>query len=105
MKIKIVALIAFTAVLLSGCASFSTTQIDESDAKTGSRKITTKIKTRTFFDSKSELAKLKATTTDKSQSVGVGSLAQEASGTNVTRIIDAVTQAAVTAAAKAATGK
>ena len=86
-------------VSLTGCSTFSTVQTDESDTKTGIRKITTRIKTRTLFDSKSELAKLKASTTDKTQTVGVGSLSQESSGTNVVALIEAAVRAAVKAAA------
>lgn len=86
------------ALCASGCASFKTTQVDESDAKTGSRKITTTVTTRTFWDSKSELAKLKASTTDKSQTIGVGSIANESSGTNAIALIEAVVAAAIKAA-------
>lgn len=85
---------------LSGCASFHTIQTDEID-KSGTRKVTTEIRTRTFWDSKSELAKLTATTTDKSQRIGVGSIAQESSATNAVVLIESVVGAAV----KAALGK
>lgn len=88
-----------TIASVTGCSSFSTIQTDESDTKTGIRKITTRVKTRTFFDSKSELAKLKASTTDKSQTLGVGALSQESSGTNVINLIEAAVRAAVKAAA------
>lgn len=85
-------------LLASGCASFKTIQTDESDSKTGIRKITTTVSTRTFWDSKSELAKLKATTTDKTQSIGVGSVVNESSGTNTLALIEAIVTAAIKAA-------
>lgn len=71
-----------------GCAAFKSTQTDESNEKTGLRKITTTIQSRTFFDSKSDLAKLKASQTDKTQSLGIGSLASESAGTNVMQSLD-----------------
>lgn len=86
------------ALCVAGCASFKTTQIDESNPTTGLRKITTTVSTRTFWDSKSDLAKLKASTTDKSQSIGVGSVVNESSGTNAVALIEAVVTAAIKAA-------
>lgn len=97
-------LVAILLVACSGCASFTTTQTDET-AKDGTRRITTKIKTRTLFDSKSELAKLKASTTEKTQTIAVGSINQESSGSNVVNLVEATIHAAVTAAAKAAIAK
>lgn len=86
------------ATMACGCASFKTTQIDESNPTTGLRKITTTVSTRTFWDSKSDLAKLKASTTDKTQSLGVGSIVNESSGTNAVTLIEAVVAAAIKAA-------
>jgi hypothetical protein len=84
----------------TGCASFRTEQTDESTID-GQRKITTITKARTFFDSKSALAQLKASQTDKTQSLGVGSLAQEASGSNSVALADIVVKAAVQGAIQA----
>lgn len=88
--------------ILSGCAHFQTTQTDERiDAKTQEKtKITTQASSWTFFDSKSNLAKWKATQSEKSQGAEVGGLAQETTGTNATTIVSAVVEAAIRAAAK-----
>lgn len=82
---------AAVVVLCAGCASFSTTQEDLSyDEFTGAatRKIVTRAASRTFFDAKSQLARFKATQTDKSQSAQVGELGQETSGTNAVQVLD-----------------
>lgn len=91
-------LLAFSGIIgATGCASFRTEQTDERQSD-GSSKITTITKARTFFDSRSALAQLKATQTDKTQSLGVGSLAQETSGTNATAIAESIVKGATTAA-------
>ena len=46
------------------------------------RQITTKATSTTFFSAKSDLAKFKASQTDKTQSATVGSLGQEGGQTN-----------------------
>jgi hypothetical protein len=92
-----------TALLLgSGCARFTTTQIDErTNIQTGeTTTITTKASSFTFFDSKSSLAKWKATQSEKSQGAEVGGLDQETSGTNTVDLIRALAEGAVMGAAK-----
>lgn len=79
---KTIALLT-AALTLSGCARFSTTQTDTSDEKKGIRIIVTKAASYTLFTSKSDLAKWKASQTDKSQGAEVGGLTQATSGTNV----------------------
>lgn len=81
-----------TTALLSGCASFTTNQIDERKNETTGEKTTvrTKVSVRTFFDSKSQLANSKASQTEKSQSATLGALNQESSGTNAVSLINAV---------------
>jgi len=76
--------------VMASCATFNATQTDESDESSGTRKITTTIKARTLFDSKTELAKLKATQTEKTQSLGIGALSAESHGTNVVPALDKV---------------
>lgn len=67
--------------LLVGCASYTTTQTDNSYEKTNQvRSITTKVSVKTFWAAKSDLAKSAVVNTDKSQSSRVGSL--NASATN-----------------------
>lgn len=83
------------ALVLAGCSSFSTTQTDVSyDKGLPLRTITTKAKARTFFDAKSALTNFKASQTDKNQGASVGSLNQEASGTNAIGLIEAVSAGA-----------
>lgn len=90
---------AISVIALCGCANFSSEQTDLSYEKgSPSRTITTKTKARTVFSSKSDLARYKALTTDKTQSLGIGTLNLE-SPTNNLMIIDAVVGAAVKAAA------
>ena len=92
-----------TALLLgSGCSSFRTTQSDSRyNEKTGeTTTITTKASSFTFFDSKSSLAKWKATQSEKSQGAEVGGLEQETSGTNTIDLIRALAEGAVMGAAK-----
>lgn len=87
------------ALALCGCARFSSVQVDTSYEKgLISRSISTKTKARTVFSSKSDLSRYRATTTDKTQSLGIGSLSQE-SPTNNLDVIDRVVGAAVKAAA------
>lgn len=76
----------FVALAISGCARFTTVQMDDSfkmKPRSGStnenievRKITTKATAYTFFASKSGLANWKAEQTDKKQSAEVGELNQ-----------------------------
>lgn len=76
--------------LLAGCARFGTVQKDISyDSTTGNkiREITTKATGSTFFDAKSELAKWKASQTDKTQSAEVGGLSNLSSGTNAVQAL------------------
>jgi len=96
-------LILMAVLTLTGCASFNTTQTDMTYEKGQPlRQITTQAKSRTFFDSRSSLASFKATQTDKSQTASVGSLNQDASGTNAVDLVTKITGAVVNAAIKAA---
>lgn len=74
----------FIIVLLSGCARFHTVQEDISYDTTQkpSRTITTEVSAWTFFSASSDLAKFRASQTDKTQSASVGSLSQDSSETN-----------------------
>ena len=80
-------------VVLCGCARFSTKQTDISSTNPygePTRTITTKASSYTLFSGNSDLAKFKATQTDKSQSASVGSLTQEAGGTNAVAMLRAI---------------
>ena len=88
---------AMIVILMTGCARFNTKQTDISyDRETGkpTREITTKAGTTTFFDAKSELAKFRASQTDKSQTASVGTLNNETSGTNAVAILQGMTELA-----------
>jgi len=79
------------ALILAGCASFKTKQVDERVLSDGSRTtVTTYAASRTLFTSKSDLANFKASQTEGSQSATVGSLGQAASGTNVVNALNAI---------------
>lgn len=85
--------------LLTGCAT-QTTTLTESVDTAGTYTKTTRVHTRTFFDSKSELAKLKTSSTEKTQSVGVEGLKSESSSEGVKNILDTAIEAAVRGAVK-----
>jgi hypothetical protein len=78
------------AILMSGCARFTTRQSDQSyDPETGLpiREVSTRASATTFFDSTSSLTSFRASQTDKTQSAQVGDLKQQASGTNVVQAV------------------
>ena len=79
-----------TACAVSGCASFTTTQIDRRNEQLGTTEIETRVAGRTLFTSRSQLANFKAAQTEKSQGASVGSLTQESSGTNTVRALEAI---------------
>ncbi len=81
--------------LLSGCAQFSSRQIETTQDGTQRQ---TQINVWTLFDAKSDLTKLRATTTDKTQGLSLAGLDQSASSTNFVEILRLI--AAIAAAAK-----
>lgn len=84
--------------MCGGCATFSS---HVSDVSPDGSKRETVTRVATFFDSKTELAKMKASQSTKdAQTVSIGALTQESSGTNLNHLIEAVVGAAVKAAAK-----
>jgi hypothetical protein len=84
--------------LCAACARFKTVQ--DEVAPDGTRRHT-QVTGTTFFDSKSQLANLKTTMTDKSQGTGIGSLSQEANGSNAVNLIEGATRGAVKGAMEA----
>ena len=60
----------------------------------------TRVKAATVFDSKSELAKLHTTATDKTQSVSISGLSQESSTSNAVNMAEAFASGAVQGAMK-----
>lgn len=79
-----------------GCASSRVTT-KEVDPDTGIVR-TTEVRAHTFFDSKSELAKPKATITDKTATSSAGAMAQESSGSNAVQVLKIVVEGAASAA-------
>jgi hypothetical protein len=88
-------------MLLTGCARFHSVQVQTraDGTKTESRQTIS-----TFWDSQSSIAKLRASTTDKTQGLTVGGFAEESQSSNVVNVIEAVAKGAVQGAA-AALGK
>lgn len=96
---KTLILIAMMALMAgwSGCARFSSHQ--EQTMPDGSTKEQRQVMW-TFFDGKSEVAKLRASTTEKTQGLSVGNISEETSGTNAVDLVERVVGAAVRAAVK-----
>lgn len=82
-----------------GCAHFSSHQLrtDADGSQVESRQSVT-----TFFDAKTDIAKLRASTTDKTQGLTVGSIGEETNGSNAVAIVNTAVSAAVSAAVKSA---
>lgn len=78
-------------IMLCGCSSFRSTQRDVSHVD-GVRDVTTEIHARTFFDGRSDLAKLKAGQTDKSQQVALGDLGISSTASNSVQSLDRLIQ-------------
>jgi hypothetical protein len=91
-------LLLLTGLLLCGCSTFHSQQIER--APDGTTR-TTDVTASTFFDSRSDLSKLRASTTDKSQTTSIGGLDQSSSSTNINTLLDTVISSAVQAGAKA----
>jgi len=70
--------------LLTGCANLTTTQTDVSPERT----ITTTVKATALFTSSQIIEKLKATTTDKAQSVGTSGIDQQAVSANAVKFME-----------------
>lgn len=93
--------ILLSLIALCGCARFSTTQTDISyEAGLPSRSITTEASATTFAASKSALANWKASQTDKTQGASVAQLNQEADSS---KLLEALTRAAIDQAVKSTT--
>ena len=69
---------------LTSCAHFTSRQTET--APDGTQRVT-RISVFTFFDAHNDLAKLRASTTDKTQGVTLAGLDQSASSTNTVEIL------------------
>src|SRR6185436_3527285 len=81
--------------LCCGCARFRSTQTETSPD--GTQRIT-RVCVTTFFDGKSDLAKLRATTTDKTQGLTVSGLDQSTTSTNAVEMLRLIAAIMATAA-------
>ncbi len=86
-------LIVWLASLVSGCARFHSEQIEITADGT---KRTTHIYVLTLFDAQSDLTKLRASTTEKTQGLSLAGLSESASSTNFVRVLELI--AAIAAA-------
>jgi hypothetical protein len=77
-------------LLLAGCARFSTTQKDIRNAD-GTTEVTTRASAYTLFSAKSDLARWKASQTEKTQGAEVGGLSQQG-GTNTAATVAALAE-------------
>lgn len=85
---KILALLP-VVLLLGGCARVTIT-VDETDIDGAFR--VTRFSAYTFFESRSDLVKLKTTLTEKTQGLSIGSLNQESTATNLVPLAKAVAE-------------
>ena len=76
----------FLSLLLTGCATYTVEQKDESP---GERIVSTKITATAWFSSYQTLEKVKASQTDKSQSVGATGMNQHGA-TNTVDVLNAL---------------
>lgn len=90
--LAVVCCLSSVILLTAGCAHFSTTQDRTHPDGT---KETTHVFISTLFDSHNEVGKLRTTMTDKSQGIGVGSISENSSSTNLVemlRLVGAILQ-------------
>jgi len=79
------ALLWLLALVSSGCARFHSEQIEQGLDGT---KRTTHIYVLTLFDAHSDLTKLRASTTDKTQGMSLAGLTENASSTNFVHVLE-----------------
>lgn len=82
-------------LLCSGCARFHSEQIE---LGTDGTKRTTHIYVLTLFDAHSDLTKLRASTTDKTQGLSLAGLSESSSGTNFVRVLELIATIAAASA-------
>jgi len=82
-------------LLCSGCARFHSEQIE---LGTDGTKRTTHIYVLTLFDAHSDLTKLRASTTDRTQGLSLAGLTENASSTNFVRVLELIATIAAASA-------
>lgn len=93
MKKTLVSCLVIAALCIVSCANFSSDQIEIQPDGTQRK---THIYVSTLFDAKSDLTKLRATTTDKTQGMSLAGLSESSSSTNLVQILHLI--AAIAAA-------
>jgi hypothetical protein len=81
--------VIFATAALSGCAHFSSVQTDTLADGTVRQ---TRVRVVTVFDAHNDLAKLRASTTDKTQGVSLAGLDQNSSSTNAVEVLRLIAQ-------------
>ena len=94
-KFYALAFIALLCIATVSCARFHSEQIETG---TDGTKRTTHIYVLTLFDAHSDLTKLRATTTDRSQGMSLAGLSENASSTNLVQILQLIAAIAATTA-------
>jgi hypothetical protein len=87
------------AVFMVGCTSTTSSIVK---VKPDGSRDEIKFAATSFWDSKNDLGKYKASDTEKTRSIGFSDLSQETSSTNVIPMLDAVINAVIQAGVKAA---
>jgi len=90
-------LLLLALVALCGCARFHSEQLQ---TKADGTRLESRQTILTFWDGQANVAKLRASTTEKTQGLTVGSFSEEASSTNAVDLINGIVGAAVRAAVK-----
>lgn len=83
---KTLALISIVA-LASGCTMLKTNQTDTTQEGLVTK---TSVMVYSILGGKSDLSKLRTTSTEKTQGVAIGVLAQESTGTNIIAVLQAL---------------
>lgn len=83
-------LLLIPLIALTGCASFTTKQKESRNETEGTVEISTTVKARTLWESKSQLSNFKASQTEKTQGASVGTLSQESNGTNTVEALKSI---------------
>ena len=87
----------FGLLAFSGCARFHSVQVQ---TKADGTHVESRQSITTFFDSQASIAKLRASTTDKTQGLTVGGFSEEASSTNALDLVERILRGAVSGALK-----
>lgn len=88
------ALLLLALLLLCGCAHFTSEQTETRTEGTNTVILKSQQRITTFFDSKTGIAKMRVSRTEKTTGITVGGFEQESSGSNVVGLIESVSKGA-----------